>query len=411
MTANFQTSSKDSRTFKEMSRGYLDPSALVRNKPSATERRQSTVEGNTREKLKEYFNNLPNGKTVANTWDAKHLDRFLNSSQWGLNPSAMRTQATFNHNSSSLPQARSTLRSLSTNGPEGRGHSRTSGRNSAMGESLAFKLSGRCGPEKTDIYDFSYRFPDSNINIAVTNIPVNQSSLENHYSKMFVREPAPFTTPDLEFSIKHDESPDPRARRKQLEENIKNQHSFHEWKEKNKIVTKRNRVYHNQYRSGVVSLDHPLNDSTLIYREERDRLTQEKQERSKIEERHKEDLRHYTRTSEEIQFLNKRSKLIDESPERLRAYSERPIAHGNRRARVGSEWARRVEETQDRIFGVEVKPYSVGRAEYLRNQETKGKRYNILNNGVNDVSIRQDIPRRSSSYFEHPLGKSILEKY
>jgi hypothetical protein len=70
-----------------------------------------------------------------------------------------------------------------------------------------------------------------------------------------------------------------------------------------------------------------------------------------------------------------------------------------------------LQDSHDRLLGAEVKKYSLSRAEYLRSQELRGKKYDILSNVVNDIELKQDRMQKSALRFEHPLGQSMLVKH
>ena len=389
MTTRSQNAFRTTNSFKEFTKEYVEPTAVKHYKPTETFRKLSIDDNNMKTKMFKY---VPNCTTVGNTWDAKHLDLFLTTSPWGQSSGTLKTQTLLENYAASLPQSRTSLpKAYST-----------------LKSSYYFRNSDRFGPEQNAIHNFTHKVCENNVNQLVTNLPVQEDSLKNHYNKMLTRSQPPMETKALEFSIKPDESTLPHARRSQVEEMKKSQQEFKKWKEANQLVTKRNRVYKAGFKSGILSLDNPLYDSTLIYKEEHDQMKARYEEKRKIEAKHREEVAYLSRTNPQVEFMNKEAKLIDDVPEHKKYYLEKPITAHNGKVRVNMPHTKLLQDSQDRLFGAETHKYSLRRAEYLRSQELRGKNYDILSNVVNDVQLKED--RNQQSAFVHPLGKSILVK-
>ena len=402
---------KPTYSFKEFTKEYIEPSASSHYKPTKLYRKL-VDDGELGDTVKDdLFKYTPNIATYGNTWDAKHLDRFLSTSPWGQSASTLRTQASFGQYTMSMPPVNGTS-SLRNSGIASPGAllSMKSNKTGATHpkESHFFRNGERFSPEKSSIHDFTYKVYENNLNQFVTNLPVQDKVLEGHYNKLLTRSPPPFETKSLEFSIKPEESIMPHARREQLELTKKQQREFQEWKEANKLVTKRNRVYHAGFKSGILSLDNPLYDGTRIYRDEHDELKYRNEEKRRIEARHQKDVEMLSRTNPQIEFMNKDAALIDNNPEYKQYYMNKPIVPGNGKVRVQLPHTKVLFDSQDRLFGAEVKKYSLNRADYLRSQELRGKHYDILSNVVNDIELKHDKGESSGSRFQHPLGKSML---
>lgn len=416
LTASPQINAKQTYSFKEFSKDYMEPSASTHYKTTGVYRKllnDGEVADTTKNGLFKY---VPNSTTFGNTWDARHMDKFLNSSPWGQSAStSMKNQISMEQSNSFLPvNGEGTNRSNSQNAMMGmmslksnaNSNSNTSG---AYGkESHYFRNGDRFSNEKSVIHDFTYKVAENNLNQFVTNEPVKESTLGNHYNQYLTRSMPAKDPRSLEFSLKSDTSALPHARREQMEQTKKEQKEFQEWKESNKIITKRNRVYHSGFKSGILGLDNPLYDSTKIYRDEYDQHQQLKQEKRRIEARHLEDITTHSRTNAQIEFMNKRSALIDSSPEYKQHFLERPIASKNAKTKVEAPYTQVLHNSQDRLFGAEVDKYSIRRADYLRSHEIRGKQYNILSNAVNDLELKHDKGERSGSRYDHPLGQSSL---
>jgi hypothetical protein len=361
-------------SFCDFSKDYLATHPDGQYKPTAVYHNYLTTHDSEQETTKNtLFKFQPNTNTHGSTWDAKHLDNFINASPWGKG-------------------LQSVALNSDTLSPTFKGRLRSS-----IAEDQT-KLRGshffHNGPKLEDNYkvkDFSYKLPSNRYNQMVSNSPpkLPAENMKAFYDKNFVPKDQAFDRSKLLYASIELNGTLPTQRRAEMEESKQNQLKYSEWKGKNMEINKKHRVFKNGYRSGIMGFDGPMNDQTQIYKEDHDILTTTLVNKRKIEDRHLRDLEKTTRTTAEIEFHNKAAKDL-ETPEKLKAALAMPIAHHNGKIHVKEEFVKKWSDTQNRLFGAEVDKYSLPRAAYLRNQELRGRNADILSNCKNDVELKVD---------------------
>jgi hypothetical protein len=322
----------------------------------------------------EEFKFIPNHKTVAKTWDAKHMDKFIQKSPWGTTNGTLQTHDT---TAGSGPQNAKKISSQ---------------------KSYFFKTGPRFSPKREKEYmfnlfqDISYKEAKNNTNAMVTLSDVKQDVLESHYRKNFASAERHFDTSKLDFTTQANPPMSPRARRNQVTETATEQAEYSLWREKQMQLAKKNRVYKHAYRNGILGLDNPTNDNTLLYRSEHDQLNKFHEERNKIEARRSLQLAGWGKTNPIVEFANKNfdSKLVGPPSK---------IVAGNGKIAVNAEYTQKWNDTHNRLFtgvGSENEKYSVDRAYKLRNLENRGRKWDAISWANTEISLKHTIDTQKS---------------
>ena len=143
------------------------------------------------------------------------------------------------------------------------------------------------------------------------------------------------------------------------------------WKEKKKGIAKKYRVYKNGFKSGILGIDNPNNDETLLYKEEHKVIDEMKKNVKAIETRRLDQLQNLTKTNSLVEFYNRNFDIKTTEP-------LNPIVSRNGKLSVDMQHTTKWRNTTDRIFGQHEIAHSTDRANYLKSQETKGRKWDIL---------------------------------
>jgi len=309
---------------------------------------------------------IPNHKPTGITWDAKHLDKFITNPKYG----SMTT--------TSAASKQNTLAKELTTTMSGGSLKKTSLQGTLKSQaSHYFKSGPRWTADREKAYlinfskDFTIKEARNNTNNLVTNSKTDQPRLEQYYTKEYGGFDKTFDPSKLEFSIQGTSLVSPQERRVQLQEIKQNQIEMLKWKEKKKEMSKKYRVYKNGFKSGILGLDNPTNDETLMYKEEHKVIAEMKQNVKNIEARRLDQLKNLTKTNSLVEFYNRNFDIKTTEP-------LNPIVSRNAKKSIDMAHTNKWRNTTDRLFGQHEISHSVERANYLKSQETKGRNWDIL---------------------------------
>jgi len=313
----------------------------------------------------EDFKFIPNHKPTGLTFDAKHLDKFITKTKWGT--------STSNSLTSKNSIAPHELNTMSSDALKKTPISQTL-RSQA---SHYFKSGPRWTADREKAYlinfskDFTIKEVRNNTNNLVTNSKTDRSKLNQYYTREYGEFEKTFDPSKLEFSVQGNALVSPQAQREQLKEIRLNQAEMAKWKEKKKQLAKKYRVYKNGFKSGILGIDNPTNDETLLYKEEHKTITEMKKNVNDIETRRLDQLKNLTKTNSLVEFFNRNFDAKTTEP-------LNPIVSRNGKLSVDLAHTTKWKNTTDRLFGQHEISHSTQRANYLKSQETKGRKWDIL---------------------------------
>jgi len=228
--------------------------------------------------------------------------------------------------------------------------------------------------------------------------------LENHYRKNFASAERNFDSSKLEFSSQANPPMSPRQRRNQVTETATEQQEYSRWKEHNMHLTKQNRIYQNAYKNGILGLDNPMNENTLLYRDQYDNLNKLHDERNKIEARRSLQVAEWSKTSPILEFHNQNfNRKLVEPPLK--------IVPGNGKIAVKSEHTQKWNDTHSRLFtgiGSQNEKYSIDRAYQIRNQENRGRKWDAITWANTEISLKHTAETQKSPSHRVPAKAQDL---
>jgi len=306
---------------------------------------------------------MENYKLTGNTWDARHLDNFLNTN-------AQATGTAINRSRSITP-----------------------GRKLTHQGSHFFKPGPRFQPDREFAYvfnitkDFSVKEAKDNVNSLLFLSKVSEDTLKKYYDKNYQLLPKNFDETKLDFTKQPNRFMTPIERRAQLEQTRKEQDAFQAWRKRYQEVAKKTRIYKNAYKSGVVALDNPIYDHTLMYSEEKERLDSLQRHKKQIEARRLAQLKDLHKTSDSVEFFNPRFDPSTTQP-------PKKIIEHNGKVPVRTLYTESWKNTHERIFkseNIHIEKYNVKRAEFLKEKDTNGRNWNPITTATNFVDINKIV--------------------
>lgn len=231
--------------------------------------------------------------------------------------------------------------------------------------------------------DFGSKGPYANYNTMTLLSNMNTENLDNHYKQNLIIGDKLFDSSKVEFAKSEERGLiSPQQRRKELEEAVKHQMEMARWNDKIRGLTKKNRVYKNGFRSGIVGLDSPVNPETIFYSEEGQKFQETLKKAEKHGESRMRRLSNKAGTNASVEFFNRK---FDEKTVRP------PVRVVERNAKKVVElphvkvWG----DTNHRLFGEVQKKTKEERKQYLVGQETRGRAWDI-------ITMRTDLPRNKA---------------
>ena len=339
--------------------------------------------------LPEKFRNaVPNGKFSGTTWDARHLDSFLKDN-------------TPNYKHEYLDRKQQLL--------DLKNQTLLSSGTSKSKESCIFVAKPRFTDEPSGYptNDFHQFFSDLNT-LAITQNryrPINFPTIENAYKEQAKNknfdenklEPVQLPVKSLSTS---------KDKQKELWDLQNNRKEYSKWKKELANLTKAKRVLQSQFKSGAMNVDHPLNENSFYYSDMSQELKKKNQSFQLREESHRKYIDEHIRTCENIKFDNRhawdrmKTEIIN-----FDLRKKKNIDDFWKVKKKNSMSLVRNTATNDRIFGTDDKKNQLlGRAMFLREMETRNKKYNI-------VSLNYYEPEIKSEAFKKARDKNSSDFY
>lgn len=308
----------------------------------------------------------------GSTWDAKHMDNFLSSTKWGNNTGTV------------VPVTHLKKLSIQLDTPRRNTLTPIKGQEQSA---RFFKTGPRPSVEKEPAYlqkvitNFTMKEAKNFTNSLVADTKVDPEKTKKHYEKEFGILEKTFDPSKLEYSDQPIRLVTPQQKRIQLVEVKKNQVEMGKWRERKAEVAKKLRVYRGGYRSGILGVDTPMNEGTMLYKDEYEKIKDMKEKSIKIERRRLGQLTETSKSNSMLEFFNKNF-------DKTTALPAPKIVDKNRRKTPDlphAQW----KNSADRLFHQpSEKRYSVERAKHLREQETKGRDWNFLGFTNNTIDIK-----------------------
>jgi len=328
----------------------------------------------TQEKVKY----VPNFSTVSTTWDVRHLDKFLQKSEWAQNsPSNNATQIS---------------RLMSELSPKGspKASSFQSPKKSIRGpqnlhESFFIRNEPRDAyvPQREYLHkiykDFATKGPKNDINTLVLMTGTDVDVLDKQYHPVLSPYGKTFDPSKLEPHKQSNEFMSPKQRREQIEEVKNNQNEYDKWSKKIKELTKMQRVYKNGFRSGILGLDNPISTGTALYKEENEKYLERVKASEFIENKRKQELNRKVGSNATIEFFNRNF-----NPEEVKPPHQ--IVEGNRKKHVELSHVEVWKDSKSRLFGDITEKSSEKRKNYLMEQDTRGRKWDIISGRVDNFA-------------------------
>lgn len=364
---------------------------------------------------------IPNLKYQSNTWDAKHLDKFLK------NLSILKTEKESlllknnNENIISITERDTNeiikplekVYSTSTLYKSCQKSLHTNSKNSLSKESHYFRAQPRFKEKKSnyELNNFIKSFSSTNYLAQEGSIllkspkKVNKNSFNTFEEEYNHR----LKTKTFDYSkllpiVKDNNICASKIKLNELKEIKNNRDNFKNWKENLADMNKYNRIIKNSYRSGVLNLDHPLNNQTIYYKDEWEKLNKKMIRENSENEKYRKFILQHTQTNDNISFFNKNSK------ERNEKFDNFPDIYDQRKKKnISDYWIgkKKIEnkeknmKTDQRIFGNFVEKFYYGRAKHLLEEDNRGKNFNIIGNINSEVVLNDSIFEKERKNIVH----------
>ena len=334
---------------------------------------------------------IPNGKLSGSTWDAKHLDNFLQDN-------------TRNYKFEYYQRKKEQLDN----------------------KNLTLLSAGTAKSKENCIFHSKPRFTDNYLDYTLNNFPqffteLSSLALPQQKNNSLLKKIE--TLPTIEDSYLHkaqmkefdEKKLEPlqfpkstlsssKEKRSELFDLQKNRKEYSKWKLELANLTKKKRILQNGFRSGAMNIDNPLNDQSFYYKEISQELKRKNDNLLLREEKHRNFLDGQNKTNENIGFSNRyaaeRTKTED-----IAIFDEKKHKNINDFWNVkkkNSVFANRNKGTGERVFGSENLNYFLDRAVFLRDEDARQKKYNIVTLNYYDPEIKPDN-------FKKIRGKTSLD--
>ena len=193
-----------------------------------------------------------------------------------------------------------------------------------------------------------------------------------------------------------------KDKRNELWDLQKNRQEYAKWKKELANLTKKKRLLQNDFRSGALNVDNPLEEQSFYYNEIGKEMKKKHELSSFKEENHRKYLDDHIKTSENIGFSHRHA--WNRTLEKLNDFDDLKKQNVDDFWKVkkkNSLYAVRNKRSKERIFGSEQnKTHLLGRAELLRERETHNRKYNIVTLNYYEPEIVEDafLNRREKNY-------------
>lgn len=316
---------------------------------------------------------IPNFTTTGKTWDVRHLDKFLNTSAWAQNSPANSPRA---HRATDFSSG-SPISGFKSMSPKG----------NTLKASFFMSNDPRDSKIQQKEYmlnifrDFGSKGVRTDINTLALMSETDPQITQNHYSGYFSPYEKKFDPSKLEFANQPSPFMTPKQRQEQVQDIKANQAEFEKWNGRIKELTKRNRVYKNGYKSGILGVDGPLNSHTLMFREENDKFLTKQKDTETIENRRKKQLDTWTGSNSAVEFLNRKFNEDDVKPPKT-------MVEKNVKRHVDLPHVEAWKDSRARLFGEVNEKVSEQRRNHLIEMDNRGRNWNIITARVDKVPTK-----------------------
>lgn len=340
------------------------------------------------------LNITPNLRYTSNTWDVRHLDKFLKKIRGKTLPELtfddnMNESKVDNSNTKDVNQLKGISSMLQKNS-KSLEKSKNSLANSEK-ESFYFRNQPRLDPSELKHKMIKFDTTYSSSNILAQNIKTLNKEIiieKDDKIKIFENKFDQMKNKKL-FDLSNLSPADDNSllTSKERMSNVRNvkiaQREYKEWKKNLNLLNKQNRIIKNEYRSGILNIDNPLLDDTFYYKAESENLKSLKSRQEKKNENHRNFIDEHRRTNDQISFFNKNAK------QRKSEFINFPDIYDSAKKRnISDFWQgrKKIETSQHQtpthtnLFGSTNEKTYYGRAKYLLEEDCKGKDWYIIGN-------------------------------
>ncbi|EAR86673.1 hypothetical protein TTHERM_00041580 (macronuclear) [Tetrahymena thermophila SB210] len=418
-------------SFKDFNDDYQNLTKNLSSKFKHTSMEQ--IEGSNDQKPNQ------NKKQSGNTWDSQHLDSFVANSPWA-------TQSVYYQNNGAQSQLGNRLQayspnnaSLYQNDPKKRmsqSQNQTRVYSSLKNNSTMANKNKDSNTNVRESFFFTSvsRFVDDN-NYKMIDYPDRYSNKNflvsdrrdvdiNYYNKHFsVSKHTDNNSMKLSMCNQPVTLMTPAQKLDQLLNLKSEQKDFQNWKSEYAKMNKKYRVHKGMYPSGILQVDNPNNFESQLYSDEAKKEYLQQVRKEQFKDLHKDRLANLQRTNPQIEFLNNYSQRVfpnKDYDDKVKApqlnasqykfqhqydslaevKNSSQIFNNTQRERLTPNWNSKRPvttnlgsqgiDTGDRLFGAEAQNYSLVRAKYLREQDTKNRNFNIISYADNKIEFKKD---------------------
>jgi len=335
-----------------------------------------TISPNSTQEKAKY---IPNFSTVSTTWDVRHLDKFLAKTEWGQNSPSNATQIS-QFMSEGSPKG----------SPKASGFQsirKSAGSPKGLTESFFIRNEPRNAniPQREYLHkiykDFGAKGTKSDVNTLVLITGTEPEVLDKVYKPPISPYGKTFDPSKLEAFKQSGDFMSPKQRREQIEEVKTNQLEYEKWSKKIKELTKMQRVYKNGFRSGILGLDNPISQDTLLYKEEHQKYLARLKASEMIEHRRMQELSKRMGTNPTLEFLNR-----DFNPEEVKPPQQ--MVEKNKKRHVEMAHVEAWKDSRSRLFGNVTEKNSEKRKKFLDEMDTRGRKWDIISGRVDNFENR-----------------------
>lgn len=313
----------------------------------------------------------PNAKLSGWTFDAKHLDSFLQ------NHNTPQNNEYFLKKQRLIDQKNQTILSNKSK------------------ESCIFRSKPRFDPSPETFPEF---FSEVNAMALTPEASVSNiegfSSLKEKFNELNKKKPLEDKLLKTEeFLCSADQKKKEMLRLKEQRQ------QYAHWKKELALLTKKRRVMHCGFRSGALNFDNPLIENSYYYQDLPEKALQKEKNKSLHEEKHQVFLENSLKTHQNIEFCNRNAVWKNAKTAEVQSVfspeNKRNIDDFWKSKKKSSLFMERLQASKDRVFGKkEVNDKSFERAVYLRDMETRNKDYNIVSLNQYQVQLKPTDYRR-----------------
>jgi len=236
--------------------------------------------------------------------------------------------------------------------------------------------------------NFMIREARNATNNLVADPKVNPLKTTTFFEREFSIPPKTYDDHKLEFSDQPVKFTGPRERRSEVAETKRNQEELNKWKEQKASVTRKFRIIKGAFKSGVIGIDNPMNESTMLYQDEYMMIQNVKKKTQEIEKKR---LTHLMKVGKTNSMIEAHNKNFDKKY----ALPALKIIDDNAKKPVVMPHTEKWKNSEERLFNQPLKRHSIERTHFLRAMETRGRNWNILNSASIDFDSSIKRPQKT----------------